>query len=123
MTDAEISRDLALALGYAPESVQVIVAPKESFVMVYRLGIVSRHPEWLNTKRETWLLFDYRDATIAMPLLRWLMVEHAHTATFTRHWDGGEKVFCVSEPATGVYPWSDTLELAIARAVIAVGKK
>lgn len=108
MTDAEISRAVALAIGWPEHTVFVHESP-EPGCQVWPVD-------------GTWRDFDYRSPDVALPLLRWLMVEHAHTATFTRHWDGGEKVFCVSEPATGVYPWSDTLELAIARAVIAVGR-
>ena len=111
---AELSKALALALGYAPESVKLI-GFASNYCSVYRKHKDCKHPGWY--------AFDYRDPSVAMPLLVWLMVEYGHDAKYTRFWDGGGKVFCVSKPGSGVYPWSDTLEEVIARACIAVGGK
>lgn len=68
---AELSRDLALALGYAPESVQ----RHGDQVLVYRFtrlmqklhdALPDEYP--LADLKESWHLFDYRDPTVFPPL-------------------------------------------------------
>ena len=104
---AELSRDLALALGYYPESVSIETDINDyEHCFVYRIYYDQKHCEWRR--------FDYRSPDVAMPLLKWLMLKHsAHP-----RWNG--KQFEV----WGL--WVDfgwTLEEAIARACIAVGVK
>ena len=101
---AELSRDLALALGYAPEDAHL---DPDGDCWVWREPAFGPHG---------WKLFDYRDPSVAMPLLKWLHKEHDSTS-----WWGltGNYVVDVNDE------WidADTLEEAIARAVIAVGGK
>lgn len=105
MTDhADLSKSLALALGYAPESVRVT----ESIVDVYRM---SRN----DLPFPFWYEFSYTDPTIYGPLLEWLMREHE--VTLQRCLDN--KRFGVFKQGFGWY-WSDTLAEAVARACIAV---
>ena len=110
MTDADLSRQLALALGYAPESVRVT----EGVVDVFRM---SRN----DLPFPLWYEFDYRSPDVCLSLLKWLMVEHNSVA---RTLCGR---FAVGIAGTDTKPWrdhlADTLELAVARAVIAVGVK
>ncbi len=109
MTDhAEISRQLALAIGYAPESVRVVSPWPPGYCEVYRIT---------NDMGPYWREFDYRSPGVAMPVLDWLMREHeaqpGHNAHGFHIWLQADSVAV----ATG-----DTLPLAIARAAIAVGK-
>jgi hypothetical protein len=114
MTDinhADLSRQLALALGYAPESARV----KPNYgggehVLVYsKRGTHHKFPKWR--------VFDYRDPSVCLPLLEWLGSEY-------------RKFFWYCSPTSLAGPrWScsgggiitPTLEEAVARAVIAVG--
>ena len=112
MTDAELSRAVALAIGYHPESVQTV----GDIFMVWH----SKEWKWADGKRACmWHEFSYTDPTVSMPLLKWLMAEHGYDAKQTRYW---AKMFCVSKPGNDIPPWSETLEWAIARAVIEVSK-
>jgi hypothetical protein len=106
---AELSRDLALALGYYPESVQVFRADTmgrkcQVFRVDYPIYPLGH-----------WRKFDFRDPSVAMPLLVWLMtrfntqLDHHASGWFFRVYN-----YCVT---------GDTLEEAICRAVIAVRGK
>jgi hypothetical protein len=101
MNHAELSRALALALGYYPESVRL--GPDRC--IVFREGY--------------WRVFDYRSPDVTMPLLKRLMVEHG--AIFERQ--SGQYWAQVGNVAPVAYIDADTLEEAIARAVIAVRVK
>lgn len=116
---AELSRDLALAIGYFPESVQLtdlaIFGPR---CIVYGAG--SGQPfEVAVINNKGWSVFDYRSPDVAMPLLVWLVTEHNGTVE-----PGLEMRFRVyarpSKYVCGLWRTADTLEEAIARAVIAV---
>jgi hypothetical protein len=105
MTDinhAELSKQLALALGYFPESVRV--APS-TYCAVYRNCY----------GQERWEELDYRDPTVCLPLIEWLGSEHriffwwcGPTDQFGPRWSSSRCDI------------SDTLAEAVARAVIAV---
>lgn len=113
MTPAELSRELALAIGYAPESVRIIpsdIAPEHEFCTVF----TDRYACTSN-----WYDFDYREPDIAMPLLEWLMRTHRACAMVSR----AEDAFCIMYDFYGICGrtiYSKTLPEAIARAVIAV---
>ncbi len=121
---ADLSRRLALALGYAPESV-LVLGENNTVVLVYRLGIVAHRGQWLNTKRETWLPFDYRSGDVALPVLEWLRKGWNGTVG-TDARTGNPYVFLWKLHDDGYEPLSryrheaDTLPEAIARAAIAV---
>jgi len=107
---AELSRDLALAIGYYPESVQ------------FKWGRLHVFRAWSEVDpRPLWHRFDYRDPSVAMPLLKWLITEQEAGASGAA---SGE-AFCIwvrVGKAMRRFAF-DTLEEAIARAVIAVGRK
>ena len=90
-----------------------------------------RHPhilvsEWVPSRGRmmTWRMFDYRDPSVAMPVLEWLRTKHSATlgtdarsgrsyiALWEKHNDGAPMVDWRIE--------ADTLPEAIARAAIAV---
>lgn len=101
MNHAELSKQLALALGWS--HAEISSSGRECLVkQVGNLG---------------WWLFDYRSPDVCLPLLKWLMKEHEATV-------GDEAVVFVK---LGTWPsrfiYKATLEEAIARAVIAVGVK
>jgi len=113
MNHAELSRDLALALGYYPEGVQIDTDKQGKYEPVCRVYRISYD------MGPYWRWFDYRHPDVAMPLLRWLGSEH-------------RKFFWFCAPTSSLAPrWAcsgngiiaETLEEAIARAVIAVGRK
>ena len=112
---ADLSRQLALALGYYPESVRV--DKKHDFCEVYGAG--AGNPRCMRLEWTGWDIFDYREPDVCLPLIKWLMVEHNSVA---RTLCGR---FAVGIAGTDTKPWrdhlADTLELAVARAVIAVG--
>ena len=98
---AALSAQLARALGYYPESVWV----NDYFCYVFRNA-------WFD--KETWCRFDYRDPSVAIPVLEWFGVHHSLN---------------VWSPERGGWSWSTgegfdghcgTLHEAIARAAIAV---
>ena len=105
---AELSKQLALALGYCPESVRV----KPNYgggehVLVYsKRGTHRKFPKWR--------VFDYRSPDVAMPLLVWLLDKHDMEC----YCELG--LFVVRTSDVHHYVTADTLEEAIARAVIAV---
>ena len=113
LNHAELSRELALALGYAPESVRVVrpwpPEPVRNYCEVYRIT---------NDMGPYWRKFDYRDPTIVLPLIKWLGSEY-------------RMFFWYCSPTSLAGPrWScsgrgivaPALEEAVARAVIAVRK-
>ena len=105
MNHAELSRDLALSLGYCPESVET----EQEQCRVFRL-LPSKAVDW-----PVWLNFDYRAPTVCLPLIEWLMLRGVNV------WnpDGIPTVWTWSEP-DGDYGKAETLSEAVARAVIAV---
>lgn len=117
MSDAELSRELALALGWKyvyPHSIETDVAwfrIKRDYIAV------SEGPGPRGTMLR-WRKFDYRDPTVWGPLLDWLGSEY-------------RKFFWYCSPTSLAGPrWScsgggiiaPTLAEAVARAVIAVKK-
>lgn len=110
MTDAELSRQVALAIGW--NAAEVIV------VHDYEHNEVGQCCKVWDFNRGGYQDkdFDYRSPDVALPLLEWLHKEHDSTS-----WWGlaGNYVVDVNDE------WIDaaTLEEAIARAVIAVGLK
>lgn len=106
---AELSRDLALALGYYPESVRVCTP---TYCEVFR----HRGPDYAYTPKEEWRRFDYTQPDVALPLLEMLMREHG--AILERQ--AGQYWLQVGNVAPVRCIDADTLEEAIARAVIAV---
>jgi hypothetical protein len=115
MNHAELSRDLALAIGYYPESVKVI-HQSYAFVAYSRCDVYRNHMQRSDgSLMPVWVTFDYRSPDVCLPLLKWLMEEH----DINPLWSRSAKVFVLRR-------WSDqadTLEEAIARACIAVGVK
>ena len=106
MNHAELSRDLAIALGYHPESVRA----DEHDCNVYG--------EW-DEFGPRWRVLDYRSPRVALPLLKWLGIEY-------------RKFFWFCAPTSSIAPrWAcsgngiiaNTLEEAIARACIALKGK
>ncbi len=106
MTDhAEISRQLALAIGYAPESVRVVSPWPPGYCEVYRIT---------NDMGPYWREFDYRSPDVALPLLVWLLDKHDPMLVRNR----AIPAFTIDLPNKTIH--ADTLEEAIARAAIAV---
>lgn len=98
MTDhAMLSLDLACALGWP--FAEAWEGEECALVKEYDMA-----GHWL----------DYRDPTVCLPLIKWLMVEHE--CTLQRCLDN--KQHGVFQPGFG-WTWADTLEEAVARAVIA----
>lgn len=112
MTPAELSQELALAIGYAPESVKILGFAAK-YCAVYRIAKDHTHPAWYE--------FDYRSPDVALPLLRWLMESHRCEPGYI---DTKQKwyLFAPWGQFMSTETYADTLELAIARAVIAVGR-
>lgn len=104
MTDAELSKELALALGYAPESVCIDTDKQGKYEPVCRVYRILG---------PCWRWFDYRHPDVTLPLIEWLMREHGVTA-----WHGFGKGYVVDVDDEWVE--GDTLAEAVARAVIAV---
>lgn len=70
MNHAELSRRLALAIGYAPECVRIDEDSNmkyEPCCKVYRIS---------NDMGPYWRRLDYRDPSVALPVLKWLMREY-----------------------------------------------
>lgn len=103
MTDAELSRDLALALGYAPESVRV----NGEACFVYGC--------WLDMGPR-WRILHYNAPGVVLPLIDWLMRKHGalpmHAPSTGRFGFACQKI--------AIPVWADTLAEAVARAVIAM---
>lgn len=110
---ADLSRQLALALGYAPESVRVessVISDENEYVTVYTDRYNYGHGGF-------WYDFDYRDPSVCLPLIKWLIHNHYATIEEKRAANKEAGVFIAGD---GWY-WADTLEEAVARACIAVG--
>lgn len=121
MTDhTDLSRRLAHALGYHPESVWLLIGPNESFVMVYRLGVFGHDFALKNSKRETWMPFDYNSPTVCLPLIEWLMREHSCMLVPGTHSKDYAVLRSGCEDHKQIDVWADTIAEAVARAVIAV---
>ena len=115
MTDAEISKAVALAIGYAPESVQIRHPGNTSYCYVYR--------DTTPWKELNWRIFQYTTPDVALPLLRWLSQPYG----LVELWPNEESWTVVVHGRSMMGDLekrinADTLELAIARAVIAVGR-
>lgn len=118
MTDAEhaeLSRQVALAIGYAPESVRVVtrwVSDKHDICEIYRT-----HRYAAPNGPDSWHPFDYRDPTVALPLLKWLCESYDGDVMYVRRkWHASS----IAVDPIQVIEVADTLEEAIARAVLAV---
>ena len=106
MNHAELSRDLALALGYPPKSVRVKEAPPvRCQVWPTKNWTIGDGPF------HRWWDFDYRDPTVVVPLIELLMVKHDIDMWLAI--DGKFHMY-----GSGVT--ADTLAEAVARAVIAL---
>ena len=117
---ADLSRQLALALGYHPESVRIIpsdIGPENDECQVFRVPTHSISQDFA-----CWLLFEYTDPTVVVQLIKWLMVEHGAFPTRTMLGDEFTGFMIRGAPQVPDVSWL-TLELAVARAVIAVGVK
>lgn len=113
MTDhAQLSRDLAMALGYAPESVLIDTDKQGKYEPVCRVYRISYD------MGPYWRWFDYRHPDVVLPLIEWLMREYG--GFFTRDVIGPHQVWYLPRCFPGMpdrsYP---TLAEAVARAVIA----
>lgn len=107
MNHAEISKALAIALGYAPESVCIDTDKQGKYEPVCRVYRISYD------MGPYWRWFDYRHPDVTLPLIEWLMREHDVTA-----WHGFGKGYVVDVDDEWVE--GDTLAEAVARACIAV---
>lgn len=110
---ADLSRELALALGYAPESVRiadVLTMDDSIFRVVTGVEVVYRNA----LGNGHWRHFDYRDPTVALPLLEMLMRDYGCD------FGAGVNDFIVwFNDGVNKVQHTDTLPEAIARAVIA----
>lgn len=106
MTDAELSKELALALGWPVVIVGLASNPNGVFVH-------------MDDGASEWREFDYADPTVCLPLIEWLMREYG--GFFTRDVIGPHQAWylprCFPSMPDRSYP---TLAEAVARAVIAV---
>jgi len=113
MTDhADLSKSLALALGWEDVYPVSLATWKHPYVMVSE-GVVPRG------QMMQWRMFDYRDPTVCLPLIEWLMREYG--GFFTRDVIGPHQVWYLPRCFPGMpdrsYP---TLAEAVAKACIAV---
>lgn len=118
MTDAQLSKELAFALGYAPESVRKINILLGHGIEVYG----AREPYF----SPYWKRFDYRDPTIVVPLIKWLGEQHGIKVMPFRDDDSGALLWEARSPlryGSREVSVAATLEEAVARAVIAVKGK
>lgn len=109
---AELSRDLALAIGYRPDDVLLNEARMDPDVCFV----------WFESDEEghdpCWRKFDYRDADVWGPVLEWLIQSRALNVWSNdrgRRWGWSEM--------NGLDGLADTLPEAVARAAIAVKAK
>ena len=103
MNHAELSRDLALAIGYAKNDVHLDL---DGDCWVWREPDYGPHG---------WKLFDYRSPDVALPLLEWLMRHHS---VGLDHYFSGWVIRVYGKSIQ-----ADTLEEVIARACIALKGK
>lgn len=119
MNHAQFSADLARAIGYYKDDIGIwnVGAPYEesSGNIAWHVAANQECHVYRDEKSwHGWRAFDYRDPTVAFPLLEWLMREHDICIGWAKQWDR----WCVSS-LTDVSYYKDFPE-AIARAVIAV---
>ena len=107
MTDAEISAELARAMGWPDADVRIDPISDRCLVAV-------------NANWYKWRHFSYTDWTIAGPVLDWLMRVHDCELRYGRI-GSKKKIFWIAAQFT-VLGRADTFPLAIARAAIAVGR-
>lgn len=106
MTDAEISRKLALAIGYRPEDVQIEAyhgLGLPDMCTVRRLGVLGKI---------TWKTLDYRDPAVIWPIAEHFRCFPAHCHDLRGNW----YAWCQK---TGGFVYADTAAKAVALAVIA----
>lgn len=119
---AELSRDLALAIGYYPESARTRKAnPYASNPMMWAPHCEVYGDWWTKHKeRPEWRVFDYRDPTVWGPVLEWLMCREVRPEFYTTAPHFG----MLRAGEFGRYPpidiEADTLPEAVARAAIAI---
>jgi len=116
MTDAELSRDLAMALGWKyvyPNS------PATKKYWKHEYAAVSEGPGPRGTML-VWRRFDYTAPSVVVPLIKWLTQPHGGF----RCWPNEESwTVLVSRrdiEERNIQVQADTLEAAVAKAVIAV---
>ena len=107
MTAAEhaaLSRDLALAIGYAPESVRIVHEHwmNKPVCQVLRSDGVHHGPHWV--------IFRHTNPTVCLPLIEWLAIRHRIFL-----WCSVDGIWSSSNGL-----WVPTLAEAVARACIAV---
>lgn len=110
MNHAELSKQLALALGYYQESVRITQTIPEQCVVFRVLNVNA-----LKGPIERWFGFDYRDPSVALAMVELLLSEYAmciDTRPFGK--------FTVGSARTQFWLSADTLPEAAARAVIAL---
>lgn len=103
---AELSKELALALGYHPQSVKI----EHGLCLVYG---------YWNGMGPRWRIFSYDGASVCLPLIDWLMREHDGW-TFPMMWSTGTRLRITVGWNKRTSIDADTLAKAVARAVIAV---
>ena len=108
MTDAELSKELALAIGWEDVYPVSLATWKHPYVMVSE-GVVPRG------QMMQWRMFDYRDPTVCLPLIEWLMREHVAKIDH-----GDSKYWVEINNFADRWASADTLAEAVALAVIAV---
>lgn len=126
MTDhADLSRRLALAIGYAPDCVRVrkeTVSDDGSTVVevdtVFVWHYVYRLPRYADNVRHWWNRFDYTDPSVCLPVLEWLFKKHDARMRYN-----AEKYNIWHRLGDGYDVLAPTLPEAVALAAIAVGVK
>ncbi len=112
---AELSRRLALALGYAPESVSLKCFGGRCGV--YRVDR-QYQDKGIHNGPERWHMFDYRQPDVALPVLEWLM--RKYDGMLTLNPELGEYRIRTFKPNDSRCAYANTLPEAIARAACAV---
>lgn len=115
MTDAEINRDLALAIGYAPSDVQVVIFGRQD------------SDQYVNVKHTNggsgvaWRLFDFRRFDVIWPIA---VRYHKMPAQEFRHGRYYGEWYCAMPSSMGTtIIRAETPEKAVALAVIAMHKE
>lgn len=112
MNHAELSRDLALAIGWKYVYPH---CPDTDAAWKYEYAAVSDGPSARGTMLP-WRKFDYRSPGVWGPVLEWLMREHR----FPAYWSRIAEKFVI--PGADNRIECDTLPEAVARAAIAIGR-